>query len=279
MKTKSSKSKNAILKTVTYVILCLHAVICLLPLFWTLISSLKTNDSILVTPFSLPTAPKIGNYTDAWNIASLGTGIMNNLVVCITTTFSALIISGLAAYATVKVYRHIAFYGFFIIGLMIPVLSILIPIKIILTKLGLLNNLYGLIIVYVAYYFSISYLLLYGFISTQPPAIEESAYIDGCGALKVFLYVVFPMSIPGFATAGVMILYQSWNEYMLPLVLITDSNKKLLLQCVQLLGSNLTLDYGILLAGIIISTIPIVVLYSIGQQYIVAGVTAGAVKG
>ena len=115
--------------------------------------------------------------------------------------------------------------------------------------------------------------------ASVPTSVEESAYIDGCNAIQVFFKIIMPMAIPGFATAGIMVMYQSWNEYLLPLVLITDSNKKTILQCVQLLGSNLRTDYGILLAAVVISSVPIIILYSVCQKYIMSGITAGAVKG
>ena len=273
------RTKKNALKTIIYIILCVHAIICLFPILWTVLCSFKSNDTILSNPFSLSASPKFSNYVEAWTSGGLGKGILNTIFVSAVTTFTVLLISGLAAYATVKVFNTTVFYSFFILGMMVPVLTLLIPVNVILGKLKLLNSLWGLIFVYSGYFFSISYLLLYSFMASVPTSVEESAYIDGCNAIQVFFKIIMPMAIPGFATAGIMVMYQSWNEYLLPLVLITDSNKKTILQCVQLLGSNLRTDYGILLAAVVISSVPIIILYCVCKKYIMSVITAGAVKG
>jgi raffinose/stachyose/melibiose transport system permease protein len=244
-----------------------------------LISSFKTSHEIIIKPLTLPTSFSFVNYVNAWKQANISMYFINSMIVVLTTTVIVLIISGMSAYVIARIWPNLMMYGYLCLGMMVPIHVLLIPNKIILLNIGIKDGRLGLTLVYIAVYFSLSFFILHGFLKTIPKELEESATVDGCSRTRTFFQIIVPIAKPGFATAGIMVLYQAWNEYLLPLCLITSTQHKLLPQGIQDLRAQYTLDYGLIIAGILLSVIPVVILYTLFQRNIVKGVTAGAVKG
>jgi raffinose/stachyose/melibiose transport system permease protein len=262
-----------------YAILIFYSVLNLFPMFWIFISSFKKSTKIIVSPLGLPDTFYLVNYLNAWSKARFSMYFVNTVIAVGVTTACVLVIAGMAAYVVARVAPSLILYSYLSLGMMVPVHVLLIPNKIILLNLNLTNGRFGLILVYVAVFFSISFFITYGFMRTIPNELEESATVDGCSRTRTFFQIIMPIAKPGFATAGVMVLYQSWNEYLIPLCLVTNTNLKMLSQGLQDLKGQYTIDYGLVTAGIMLSVIPVIIIYTVFQKNIISGVTAGAVKG
>jgi len=262
-----------------YIVVSVYAIVCLFPFFWSVLSSLKDSDEILLRALSLPREWKFSNYPDAWVGARMGTYFMNTAVYAILATGILLIITPMTAYVIARVKRSMILYLFFTLGIMIPVHTTLLPSFILVRQFGLINTRVSIILVYIAFNISISVFILVGFMRGIPDELEEAVFIDGGSRAFAFFRVIFPLSKPGIATIGILAFLNNWNDFLVPLILLTDSKLKVVTQGVQELRGLYAQDYGLTTAGIVISFLPVVVLFIAFQEQMIAGLTAGAVKG
>jgi len=264
---------------VSFLFVMLYSLGCLVPFYWAVINSFKTNDEILVQPFSLPRVWKVMNYIDAWFGASMSTYFINTALYTVVATGTLLLIVSMASYIIARVKTSLALYTYFTLGLMIPIQAIILPIFITMRDLGLSNTRISIILVYIALNISISTFILVGFMRSLPKELEEAAKIDGCSRYGTFFRIMLPLSAPGLATIGILAFLGNWNDYLVPLILLTDSKLKVISLGVQELRGMYSQDYGLITAGIVISFLPVVVIYIAFQEKVIAGMTAGAVKG
>ena len=270
-------------KIVLYAILICYSVVVIYPMFWLLATSLKDSWGIFKNPWALPENLKWVNFNNAWVKANLGHKFLNSVIVDFAALFFILLFSAMAAYvlARFEFPGSRAIFLLFVSGLVIPVFMIIIPLFILMQNLHLLNNRIGLVIVYVAYSLAFTIFVLRGFFRTIPRDLAEAALIDGCSPFGVFWKIMLPLAKPGLVTAGIFVFIGLWNEY--PLALVLSSKDEV--QTLPLGIANLTMtlkyqsDWGALFAGLTIVVIPTVILYSLFQKKIQAGLTAGAIKG
>jgi ABC-type glycerol-3-phosphate transport system permease component len=259
-----------------------------LPMIWVAWSSLKTDESIFRDAFALPVAGNLrfDNYSRAWRVARLGDYFFNSVLV--TTVSVALIVSlgAMAAYALAR-YRHPlgrAAYGLFIAGLMIPAQLAIVPLFFEMRTLGLLNTRLGLILVYTANGLPFAIFILVGFFRSLPRALYEAAVIDGCGEFTAFRRVLLPLAKPGLITVAIFQFIGVWKEYFYAFMLASGDPagqaRTLPLGLANLsITAQYRSDYGTLFAGLVIVTVPILIVYVALQRRIVQGVAAGALKG
>lgn len=281
MTRKYKKSLNKIKpdSLIKYVFLILTAVISLYPFLWVLLSSLKDNNGIYGNPFGMPKPAHLENYLTAWNGASVGRSFFNSLLVCLSTLVVLTIIVPMASYAMTRLVRSKVMSVYFLLGLMIPIHSLLIPSVLIFKQLHLQDNLLSLVTVYTAVNISFSIFIMNGFMEGIPREIDEAATIDGCGSIRLFFQVLFPIARPGIATIATLAFLNSWNDLLLGLVLISTPEKRTLSLSISILkGAHIT-EYGPLCAGFVISIAPVVAMYLLLQKQVIAGMTAGSVKG
>jgi len=268
------------LRLLKYIFLFVIGIANLFPFYWTVLSSIKDNNEILVNPFALPQKIwKFSNYTDAWRGAKLASNFVNTVIVTAVAVMVILLIASMAAYIISRVRPSFLLYAFFTLGIMIPVQAMIVPLFIELNLFGLTNTRIGLIIVYVAVNMSLSIFILYGFLITLPKELEDAALVDGCSNARTFFRIILPISQPGLATVGIFAVLACWNEYLIPLVLITEHRIKVISQGIQNLKSAFITDYGLVCAGIIIAVLPVIVIYVLFQEQVIKGMTAGALKG
>lgn len=270
-----------------YVVLGIHALLVLYPMVWLLTTSLKESWGIFQSPWGLPDTAQWGNYPRAWTTASLGAKFLNSLLVCGISLVLILSVAAMAAY----VLGRFAFPGrrgllaVFAGGMALPAFLGIVPLFELLTQLRLLNTQPGIILVYTAFSLPFTVFLLTGFFRTLPHQLAEAAVIDGCSPFAVFWRVMLPLAKPGLVTAGTFVLISLWNEYPLAQVLLQNTEGGRDIQTLPLGIANLTMtqkyqsDWGTLFAGLTIGVLPTVVLYTLFQKQIQAGLTAGAVKG
>jgi raffinose/stachyose/melibiose transport system permease protein len=262
-----------------FVALMLVSVI-LAPIVYIILGGFRTNSAITTDPSGLPTNWRAENY---WNVLSSGTfwqEIGNSTLAAVGTSVLVVILGVMAAYVLAR-YRFRGrgtLYAIFAAGLMFPMTVAITPLYILVRDLGLTDNLIGVIIPQVAFQLSVTIIIMVPFLQALPREIEEAAFIDGCGRLSFFWRMVIPLSKPAVITIGILAFIASWNSYMLPLFLLSDTAKYTLPLGVQYFSSQYSVDTAKVLAFTSLSMLPALVFFSLFERRIVGGLT-GAVKG
>ncbi len=268
-------SKNMILLG-----LLLFAFVILYPLFWMVVSSLKSYDEIYNNVWGLPSVWHFENYATAWSMGISGYFI-NSLWVTLATIFLVVIIGSMAAF-TLSRYKSrwidVALI-FTIGGIMMNPQVALIPLFEMLTWMDLINTHWALILTYVAYRLPLTIILIRAFFLSIPRELEESAIIDGCSEFGIYARIYLPLSVPIIVTTIVLTAYFAWNEFMFATVFIDSDMLKTIPSGLMNFRDALRTDWGVLLAGMVIATIPMVVLLIFLQRYLVRGLSEGSVKG
>jgi raffinose/stachyose/melibiose transport system permease protein len=271
--------KRDFAKSFIYLFLVIYCLACLFPFLWSLMSSVKASDKILVYPFAPPTAWKWENYREAWVTANFALYFKNTALYSILATGTLVIITPMAAYVIARVKQSNILLLYYTLGIMVPVHTILLPSYIFVRQLHLTNTRLSIILVYIAFNISMSVFILVGFMKSLPRELEEAAIIDGCSRTRTFFSIIFPLSKPGLATIGTLAFLNNWNDYLVPLIFLTSSKLKVITLGVQELKGIFVEDLGLITAGVVLSFVPVVVVYIIFQEQVIKGMTAGAVKG
>jgi multiple sugar transport system permease protein len=257
----------------------------LAPFFWAGLSSLRPGSQSQTPP--LPPWPTNGISFDSYaTLDTFGSGIwqhtFNSLLVSLSTVVLTVIVSLLAGYGFSR-YRFPfknAFFVLIIATLMIPFQSILTPLFIILAKLGLNNSLVGLILVYVTLQLPFSVFMMRNAFDAVPREIEEAARIDGARDIKLLVRVLLPLVMPGVATVAIFAFLNAWNEFLAALILLSDNDKYTLpvLMTAVRAGRLGAINWGAVQAGVMVMTIPCLIIFLALQRYYMRGLMAGAVK-
>lgn len=268
-------------RTLTYVLLGAFAVTTLFPLVWMLYSSFKTNQDIALSTFALPSVWHFENYANAWQTAKIGTYFANSVFVSIASLVLTIVAGASAAFILAKFPFRLrgVVYGFFIVGMLIPLQSVLVPLFIQMRDFKLLDSPWSLVLSYTAFGLPITIFLMESFIRSFPDSILEAAILDGASIRHIFVKLVLPMSKPVVATVAILNFLNNWKEFSFALIfLMTEEKKTLPLGLYNFLGAY-TADYAGLMAALMIASIPLLILYFVLQEQIIKGMTAGAVKG
>ncbi len=276
-----SNVKSKIVKTIIYIYLSLLAVVYLLPLVWMLFISLKNDKEIFASPYGLPEKFMWENYTFAWTAGQLGTATLNSVIVCVTTLVFSMLIGAMAAFAIGRMKWKCSslIMTYFMIGMMVPVHCVLIPLFKTFSKVGMYNNLVGLILPYLTFSLPMTIFILVGFFKSMPGELFEAACIDGANIYTCFFKVALPLSKTGLFVTGLMTFVNNWNELLLAMVFISDDAKKTLPVSLSKFVGPYNTNYTQMFAAIIIAIIPTIIVYCCFSNQIVDGLTAGAVKG
>jgi len=261
--------------------LLFFAAITAFPLVWVVLSSFKTNRSILGSALSLPDGLHFENYVTAATMTRVVVPFTNSVIVTAGAVALNLFLSFAAAFAIARFpsrwLRTVAMI--FSLGVLIPINSAILPIKLIMTRLGLGDSLPGLIILYAILGLPISILVLRGFLLSVPTAIDESARIDGTGWWTILFRIIMPVSQSGIATVAIWQAIMAWNEFLFAILLISSEANRTLQIAIRFFLGMFFFDYGALFAMLVIVIVPIVVVFVIFQEKVITGLTAGAIKG
>lgn len=254
-----------------------------LPLLWVAVTAFKDDNEILSDPWGLPSALRFGNFVRAWNDGSIGQYFVNSLTVLAVSLTLTMLLGATAAYALARYDfpGNRAIYYLFVGGMMFPVFLALVPLFLVVRGVGLLNSLPGLMLVYTAYSLPFTVFFLSAFFRTLPGQIAEAAMIDGCGPFSLFFKVMLPMAKPGLISVGIFNLLGQWNQYLLPVVLVSnDEDKFVLAQGLAALAvsEGYRGDYSRLFAGLTLAMLPVLIVYAVFQRQVQAGLTAGQLK-
>ena len=252
----------------------------LLPFLWMFMSGFKTTKEMLLDPFAIPTEWMTENYATAWR-AGISSYFLNSLFTTVMTTVLCLLVSSMVAYplARFRFRWNTAILIYILSGMMLAPMVSLIPLYKILSFLHLYDTRLALIIPYVAFRIPFSTFLIWSHFVTIPKELEEAAIIDGCSSNKVFARIILPLSKPILATAGLLCARYAWNEMMFALCFIENSAIKTIPVGLLALKGQESGEWSVLVAGLALSTIPIVLLYLLFQKQLIRGMTVGGVKG
>jgi raffinose/stachyose/melibiose transport system permease protein len=264
-----------------YLVLLLVAGLVLVPIAATVLGGFKDLGELRTNPFGLPREWHFENY---WGILSRGRYwqmIFNSAVIASFTTALVLVAAGLAAF----VFAHLRFAGdryllnYFLIGLLFPAATAILPLFIKVRDLGLLDTYAGVVLPAAAFSLGAAILLFRNFFRQLPGELLDSALIDGATYLQFFARVVMPLSRPILATVGVISFVQAWNNYLLPLILLNSDAKYPWPLGMMVYQGEFSSDWQLVLAFVSLTIAPAIIVFLLAQRFIVAGLTAGAVKG
>lgn len=266
-------------------------VIALFPLIWMYYSSLKSSSEYVSNPW-LPTVhPEWRNYANAWNgiVGSTGSNaridipisryFVNSTVVVTVSVAIAMFLSSLAAYALARrpVPGKRIILGLLVLSLVVPGHALLLPIYSLEQDLGLISSYPGLILPYVSFSVPFAVVLLVAYFKTFPGELEEAARIDGASTLGIFLRIVLPMSKGPLVAVGVLTANALWNEFLYALVLMQDPSMRTLPPGILSFVGEYSTPFNLVLAGMVLSTTPIIVLYLVFQRHLTRGMELGTV--
>jgi raffinose/stachyose/melibiose transport system permease protein len=264
-----------------YIVLTFWSVLVLFPLWIMVVNSFKSKLAIYRSPFDLPSPWTVDGYLSVFSRSSFPRYFLNSIVVTTVSIVGIVILASLAAYAIARWKSRLstAVFLFFLAGMMIPIRIGSINLLMIVRNLGLLDQLVGLLPIYVAMGMPIGVFVLTEFIRTVPPELTQAAHIDGAGDFRIFWQIVLPLTRPAMATVAIFNLVVLWNDLWFPLIFIrSESQRTLMLGVTRLFGQYQT-DWTLILSTLTVATIPIVLLYILMAKQFIAGLTAGAVKG
>lgn len=277
MKNKTTKT---LLKTLLYLFFIVLATMVIYPLIWIIINSLKTNSELFSNSLSLPKNPMWSNYVKAWKLG-LSTYFLNSLFVGAISVTATVFLGAACAYGIVRSqskFKNIVFY-MILGGLLLSPQVALISLYKIIDKIGLYNTYWAMIIPYIAFKLPFAVFLMRSYFLGFPKELEESAYIDGCGSIQTFFRIVLPISKPILASTAIMTAIFVWNEFLFALVFIEDKMKMTIPVGLSNFRDALVTDWTVMLAGIVIGSLPMIIFFLIMQKNFIKGLTAGGIKG
>ncbi|MGA8977992.1 MAG: carbohydrate ABC transporter permease [Pedococcus sp.] len=260
--------------------LWLYAAVALVPLLLMVLSSLRTNADLITDPLGLPSPVSTRSYQEAWTTGNFATYFGNSLMVTVGAVVLSTTVSTMAAYALARVrsrgFRWLE--SLFLSGLMLPIHLAILPIFFLFDGLGLIDSRMGLALMYGASGVPFSIFVLTTFFRQLPEELEEAAALDGASPWQTFWQVMVPLVRPALATVAVFRFVPIWNDFLFPLVLLRRQEKYTLpVGLTTFFGENAT-NYSAVFAGLVITTIPLIVLFLLATKQIVAGLTAGMSK-
>ena len=268
-------------KVLTYASLALFVFMVAVPLFWMVTTAIKTNKELYEDFSYLPHRPTIENFVRVIEREDLLTNIRNSLVVGLTTTAITVIVSSLAAFSIVRYrYRGRQLIGKFILfKYVLPTAMLFVPLYAIVTALGLGNTLQALILTYLSFTVPFCTWMLMGYFRSIPPELEEHAMVDGCTKVGALIRILLPLSAPGLVASAIFSFTLAWNEFLLALVFTVENRTMTVPIRLSMMVVGDQYIWGQLMAGAVLASVPVAILYFIGQRFVVQGLAAGSVKG
>ena len=256
----------------------------LFPFYWAIVSSLQPSSALFQTPVSYwPTKIDWSHYRAVWEADFFRKALRNSIIVGVSTVALAITIGSLAAYALGRMkFRGRTFTLYLILSMtMFPQIAILASLYMVLDKFGFINSLPALIVSYTTFSLPFTVWVLTSFFKAMPGELEEAALVDGASPLRAFWQILLPLALPGIVTTGLLAFIGTWNEYLFALTYTQDwGSKTVPLAIVAFSGqTEFELPWGNRMAASLVITVPLILLVLIFQRKILAGLTAGAVKG
>ena len=252
----------------------------LFPLYFMVVNSLKTREQYLNDPVGLPNPITFQNYIDAFKGKDIMSWFSNSIILTIGSVVITMIIGIFAAYAFAKLKFKAkdVLFSFIVPMMSIPPVAMLIPLFKLVAALGMVNTLSSVIIIYVGVCLPMTVYMMRNFLLSVPDSILEAAKMDGCSDFRILFDFIIPLSIPAIITSGLVNFVWCWNELMIALVFLQKESLRTLMVGTTIFKSRYTLNVPVIMAGLVAVTIPVIIVYILGQKQLVEGITDGAVK-
>lgn len=279
--TASERRPGFVVQLYIYASLFLVAAIVLIPLIATALGGFKTLGELRSNPFGLPIDWVFSNYGDIFFSTRYWQLLGNSLIIGVLTVILTIIVSAMAAF----VFAHVRFFGsgfllnYFLVGLMFPVATAILPLFLRIRDLGLLDTYWGVVLPQVAFHIGASILLFRNYFRNMPEELFDAAFVDGAGYIRFFWYVTLPLARPIIATVGIISFVQSWNSYLLPLIFLNTESRYPWPLGMMVYRGEFGTEWHLVLAFITLTILPTVIVFFLAQKHVVAGLTAGALKG
>lgn len=277
---KKKKSSAVLRRVLLYIALILIAVIMVVPFLWMLSTSLKTQyDAVKIPPVWIPDPPQWENYVKLFTEQPMSQFMLNTIKIVFFVVLGQLFFSSLAAYSFARISfkgRNVVFF-FYIATLMVPGQVTMIPTYLMFAKAGLTDNHLALILP--AFFSAFGVFLLRQFFMSLPRELEEAAEIDGCNPFMTYWRIMLPLVVPAMLTLGVFTLMNTWNDYMGPLIYLSSPEKYTMTLGIAYFKGVYTTQWNLVMAGSIVSVVPILIAYLCAQKYFIEGIAFSGVKG
>lgn len=278
----TKQQKAALVRTAGYLILLLGCICVLLPLSWMVITSLKSMADITLSRGLklFPSGPTLGNFVNIWKEYPIATYIKNSAIAVGGSTIFGVICAALCGYGLSRYeFKGKAFLlNFLLVTQMFPAVMKIIPYYKILVNLHLNNTRSGLLIVYASFSIPFCTWMMYGYFKSIPTGLDEAARVDGSSAFHTFYKIILPIAIPGLVATVIYAFLQNWNEYMFASVLMSADEKKTITYAISTMADAYKIQWNYLMCAAMISSVPTLAVFVVMQKYLIAGITAGAVK-
>lgn len=274
------KTQKLIYNILFYIGSALLVIIVTIPLYWMISTSLKSKGALMALPIQwIPKKPTFNSYKKVFMLFPFARAIANSAFITIAYVVITVLSASMAAFAISKIRFKGAnvVFAMYLTSMMIPVQITLIPMFIIMNKFSLINTYTS--VISPAIFKAFAVFLLVQNMRALPDDYLEAARIDGAGMFKIYKDVIMPMMVPTVATLAITTFMEAWNDYLWPLVMLSDKNKMTLTLALNTLNGQYDTEYNVLMAGSLISMIPIIIIYIIAQTQMKQGITVGGVKG
>ncbi|MCD1258306.1 carbohydrate ABC transporter permease [Paenibacillus athensensis] len=274
--------RNPLWSTAKHFVLLFYLLITLYPLIWVLNSSFKQNKEIIDSPWGLPHNFTISNYINAWTGSKVSTYFVNSLYISTLSAIATILLATATAYAITRMkfpkWSKVV-SGVLLLALLIPAGSLLVPLYILLRQIHAYNTPFALILPYVTFGLPLTVFVVSAFLKSIPGELEEAGVMDGLSAFGLLGRIVLPLTMPTLVTVFILNFLSNWNEFIMANLFLAKEKLRTLPVGMVAFYDQLNMNYGGLCAAIMFSVVPVVLIYSILQNQIIEGVTAGSVKG
>jgi len=270
-------------RTLSEIIVLFFVVVTLVPILWIFLMSIKSNIEIFNFPLMLPYRPRWDNYRTAWERVSLPHLAGNTMYIAVFALSIGTTLGILSSFVIAR-FRHFPkltkiFYTYYMSGIITPVFILLLPVFLIVSRFGLTDNHWGLILTYIGWSAAMNTLLLVAAFRNVPSELEEAAAIDGCGTLRICWQIFVPAIKPTLATVLLLSFLGVWNEFPLASVLIFNPGQYTIALATSFFKGMYSIDYAVMTSAIMLIVLPQLILFAFFQRFVIEGVTAGAIKG
>ncbi|MBP1755102.1 MAG: sugar transporter permease [Firmicutes bacterium] len=273
--------KRRIQNLLVYTALILLLFFWLFPILMALMNSFKSNKELLTNVMALPTTLKLDNYLRTFEKMHYQRSFLNTLLLTTLGVGMMIVFSAMAGWRLCRTKTRLSqiIFALFIFSMLIPFSSIMIPLYKIILVFHIKNSLIGLSFVYAGFGVSMAIFLYHGFIKGIPFELEEAAAMDGCNKITIFYKIILPMLKPVTVAIAISNVLWVWNDFLLPLITLSDNKKYSLLLSTNILFGQYSSDWSAILSALILSAIPVIIFYAVFQRQILKGIGEGAVKG
>lgn len=274
------KRGRILFKASVWILAILSLFFCLFPYYIMLVNSFKTQRELFASTLAFPETFLVLNYVRAIERMDLFTTLLNSLLITVFSTVVIVLFGSMTGYALNRVKSRMSdvIFNIFLAAVLIPFQSVMIPLVVTLADIGILNTRAGMVFTYLGFGCSMCIFLVYGALKSIPLSLDEAGIIDGAKRSQVFFRIIFPMLKPTLITSAVLNVLWIWNDYLLPSLVINQENLHTIPLRLYYFFAEYTKEWNYAMAGLVLSTAPVIVFYLFCQKYIIKGISDGAIK-